>query len=111
MHVLEFIKTHLTSLLCGVVAILAVAVGVLGMSSETVVKKMKQEISRIGAASIRSLKTDAKNEDIIAAEKQRGELFQQRDAVNLPVVLLHRAVADGVPGGAIRVDEYACREV
>jgi hypothetical protein len=73
---LEFIKTHVVSLLCGLVAVGAIAVCVLGMTSDSIVGKMKEEVSRIGASSIGGLKGKPQNETTIATERQRGELFE-----------------------------------
>jgi len=85
MRVLEFIKTHLVALLCGGVALAAIAGGVLGMARDTVVEEMKKEISQTGASSIPDLKRDAKNEDVIASEKRRGELFENEYAETVEV--------------------------
>lgn len=74
--VLQFIKTYLISLICGVVAIGAVAFGVMGMSSDDVRQEMKSEIQRVGAANIKSLRVSAKNAEVIEAEKRRGKLFE-----------------------------------
>ncbi len=76
MQALQLIKTHLVVLLCGVVAIAAVVGAVLGMTRGTVVKEMKAEISRIGAASISDLRSKPQNAETIAAVKRRGEKFQ-----------------------------------
>ena len=94
--VLEFIKTYFITLLCVLVAIGAVVVGVMGASSDKVVKEMKAEISKTGASSIRSLMSNPKNPKIIEAEKQRGKLFEQEykktvakaDAINKRDVLM-----------------------
>jgi hypothetical protein len=80
MQILQFIKMHLVSLLCGVFAIGFVVVAVLGMSSGTVVKEMQAEISRTGARDIRSLQNNPKNEEIIAQERARGERFEDEYA-------------------------------
>ena len=74
--VLQFIMTHLISLICGVVAIVAIVFGVLGMSASTVVDKMNGEISRIQASSIKSLRSKPQNEETIAKVKRRGEMFE-----------------------------------
>ncbi len=75
--ILEFVKTYFITILCVLVAIGAVVVGVMGASSDKVVKEMKAEISKTGASSIRSLMSNPKNPKIIEAEKQRGKLFEQ----------------------------------
>lgn len=77
MQVLQFIKTHWVLLLCGLVALGAIGGAVLGMSSDEVVKEMNAEISRTGAGGIRGLQSKPKNEEIIAKEKRRGELFEE----------------------------------
>ena len=43
-QVMEFVKTHLILLLCGVVAVAAIVFGVLGMTSDTVVSEMQAEV-------------------------------------------------------------------
>ena len=87
MQILKVIKTYWVSLLCGVVAAGAVTVGVMGMSSDTAVKKMKKQLSQAGASSINSLRSDPKNEQIIEREKRRGELFQEEYQKTLDVAL------------------------
>ena len=75
-RVLQFVKAHVISLLCGLVALGAIVVCALGMTSDSVVKKMKEEIGRTGASNIKRLSGNPQNERTIAAEKQRGELFE-----------------------------------
>lgn len=85
MQVIQFIKSHLLSLLCGAVAIAAIAGGVLGMTSDKVIKDMKAEIRRTGASKIRSLRSDPKNDEIIRLERRRGELFENEYARTVEV--------------------------
>jgi hypothetical protein len=75
-QVMEFVKTHLLLLLCGVVGVAAIVFCVLGMTSDAVVEEMKKEISDTGAANIRNLRGQAQNEATIASKKRQGELFE-----------------------------------
>ena len=72
---MAFIKTHLISLLSGVAALAFITVALLGMMSDNVVKKMEGR-SGIGRQ-FRSLKSTAKNQACIDAEKSRGQRFEQ----------------------------------
>ena len=72
---MTFIKTHLISLLSGLGALIFVAVGVLGMMSDTVVSKMTERASRAGV--INQLRSSAKNQAWIEAEAERGQLFEK----------------------------------
>lgn len=73
---MQFIKTHLVSLICGVAALVFTAVGVMGMMSDSVQAKMQARLSEIGASEIASLRGDPKNPEIIEAERRRGEMFE-----------------------------------
>lgn len=75
--VLQFLKTYLISLICAVVAVGAVVFGAMAWSSDEIETEMKQELTRVGATSIQSLRGSAKNAEVIAAEKERGKLFEQ----------------------------------
>lgn len=77
MMVLQFIKTHLISLLCAVFASGFIAIGVLGVSSDKVVGKMTEEISRTRASQIAGLRNKPQNEKSIAAEQQRARRFEE----------------------------------
>ena len=59
---LDFIRTHLVSLLCALVAVGAIVVCVLGMTSDSIVVKMEEERNRIGATSIGGLRSKPQNE-------------------------------------------------
>ncbi len=72
---LEFVKTYLITIICGLVTIAAIVVGVIGMSRDDVTRAMKETISKTGASSIQQLIRDPKNPEIIKAEKQRAEMF------------------------------------
>ena len=74
---MQFIKAHLISLLCGVGAIAALAVGILGMMATSVVEEMNKLVSDTGAREIRSLASDPKNERTIEAERSKGEKFEE----------------------------------
>jgi antitoxin component of RelBE/YafQ-DinJ toxin-antitoxin module len=73
---LQFIKTYAISLLCGVFAVGAIVVCVLGMTSDAVVKEMKKKVADTGASNIKRLSGKPQNEETISTEKQRGELFE-----------------------------------
>ncbi len=75
--VLSLIKTHLLSLISGVVAIACIVLAAMGMSSDAVSEAMKKRLAETGATNIASLRSSAKNTDIINAEKERGRRFQE----------------------------------
>lgn len=77
MAVLQFFKTHLVSLLCGVFALGFIAVGVLGVTSGKVVRAMKEELNRTRATQMASLRRNPQNEQTIAAEQQRAKRFEE----------------------------------
>lgn len=72
---MQFIKTHLVSLASGLVAVAAIAVLALGMTRDNVRKQMQERVAQ--ASEISQLQSDPKNEDVIAAEKLKGEKFQK----------------------------------
>jgi hypothetical protein len=72
---MQFIKTHLVSLASGLVAVVAVALLALGMTRDTVREQMQKRVSEAGE--IGQLQADPKNENVIAAEKLKGEKFQK----------------------------------
>jgi len=74
---MQFIKAHLISLLCGVGALAALAVGIVGTMSTSVVDKMNERVSDTGARDIRSLASNSRNERIIEAERAKGEKFEE----------------------------------
>lgn len=74
---LQFIQTHWLSLLSGAVALAAIVFCVLGMSSDKVNQQMKKKLDEIGAAGIGAMISKPHNEATIAAEKQRGRLFEE----------------------------------
>ena len=75
---MQFVKAHLISLLCGVGAIAALAVGILGMMATSVVEEMDKLVSDTGAREIRSLAADPKNERKIEAERAKGDSRKKR---------------------------------
>lgn len=84
--VIKFVKTHLIALISGVAIVTFLTLAVLGMTSDSVDKKLDEELARTKAGSIRGLLSNKVNEDVIAAEKRRGEQFtrefeQAREAV------------------------------
>jgi hypothetical protein len=80
---MAFIRTHLVSLLSGVAGLAFVAIAVVGMMSDRVEKQMATW-AELGAQ-LRSLMTNPKNEEIIAAEAARGERFKQEYAETVAV--------------------------
>ncbi|MFH1748658.1 MAG: hypothetical protein ABIG44_16610 [Planctomycetota bacterium] len=73
---MAFIKTHLISLICGVVVLASIVVAVLGMMSTGVVEAMQQKASI--QSKITSLRSSAKNDACIQAEAQRGQEFEEQ---------------------------------
>lgn len=71
---MQFVKMHLISLICGVLAIAFVAVGVMGMTQTQVVEAMKKRAEAAGE--IKQLQASPQNKETIAAEQRRGELFK-----------------------------------
>lgn len=97
--VLQFLKTYSISLICAVVAVGAIVFGAMAWSSGEVVTEMKQELTRVGATGIPGLRGAAKNAEVIAAEKQRGELFKKEyDATVAEATRINRrnVLMDGV---------------
>ena len=77
---MQFVKGHWISLVCWLVTLLAIAFGVLGMLSDSVVKEMEQ--IKESANGIAGLRGDPQNEATINGEKERGQKFRQEyDAV------------------------------
>lgn len=74
---MKFIKENLVMLLCGVCSVGFIAVGILGMRSDTVSTAMAEALDRSGGSKIRGLTSGAKNDDVIAKEKLKGELFER----------------------------------
>lgn len=72
---MQFVKTHWILLLCGVVALAAIGLAVVGMTSNTVVQEMESRVQ--AAAAITTLRSDPQNEETINAEKERGRLCEQ----------------------------------
>src|SRR5262245_42128299 len=68
-------KTHLISLICGVVALAAIGFAVMGMSNKTVIDRMNKSQTEIGASNIASLKGSAKNQDCIDQERKLAKAF------------------------------------
>lgn len=73
---LGFMKTHLISLICGVVALAALGFAAMGMSNKTVIEKMNRNQTEVGAGSIGSLRSSAKNQECIDQEKKRAKAFE-----------------------------------
>ncbi|MBL8881045.1 MAG: hypothetical protein JNG88_18165, partial [Phycisphaerales bacterium] len=71
---MQFVKTHLISLICGALALAFVGVGVYGMTQKQVVEDMKKRADAAGE--IKQLQSSPQNKDTIAAEQRRGELFK-----------------------------------
>jgi len=73
--VLQFVRNHLVTLICGLAAIGFIVIAVLGMTSETVPDAMRKIIQETGAGNIGNLKRNAKNDELIQKKKLEGELF------------------------------------
>ena len=73
--ILQFLKTHLVVLLCGVASLAFIGITAMGMMSSTVVDQMNARVSK--AQRIEGMKRNAKNQDMIEAEKRRGEQFNR----------------------------------
>lgn len=72
---MRFLKTHLISLLSGVMALAFIVVAFLGMSSSAAQTEMERRKS--AASRIDSLKRAPKNEASIKAEQRRSDRFQE----------------------------------
>ena len=73
---MAFIKTHLISLIAAVATLAFIAIGILGMMSDSVVKKMEQ--CTLVAGQIRTLRAAPKNNAIIEAEAERNRAFEEQ---------------------------------
>lgn len=71
---MQFIKTHMISLICGVLGLVFIVGAVLGMMQDDVLKEMQARAAV--ANEINSLRSNAKNSDVIDAEKKRGASFK-----------------------------------
>lgn len=71
---MQFIKTHLISLLCGVAGLGLLGVTTWGMMVTTVKDEMQKRARAAGK--IQTLQRNPKNQELIAAEKLRGDRFQ-----------------------------------
>ncbi|MCH7872125.1 MAG: hypothetical protein IID33_10540, partial [Planctomycetes bacterium] len=71
---MQFIKTHLISLLCGVAGLALLGVTTWGMMVTTVMDEMNKRVSAAGK--IQNLQRNPKNQELIDAEKLRGDRFQ-----------------------------------
>lgn len=74
---MKFIKDNLVMLLCGVFSVGFIVVCVMGMRSDSVSTAMDAALNRSGGSKIRGLTSNAKNDDVIAKEKLKGELFEK----------------------------------
>jgi len=72
---LQFIKNHLISLLCGVAGVAAITFASIGMSSDKVTAQMQKQIQETGAGGIAGLRRTPRNQALIDAKKKEGELF------------------------------------
>ena len=71
---MQFIKTHLISLLRGVAGLALLGVTTWGMMVTTVKDEMKKRVSAAGK--IQNLQRNPKNQELIDAEERRGDRFQ-----------------------------------
>jgi hypothetical protein len=70
---MQFMKTHLISLICGVLGLVFIGGAVLGMMQDSVKVEMENRARIQGEIS--SLRSAPKNDKVIDAEKERGRLF------------------------------------
>lgn len=115
--VLKFVQTHLISLLSGAGLLIFLVLAILGMTSDSVEKRMQEVLTRTKAGSIRSLMANPVNRAVIDAEKARGEEFVQEFQKTQEVIeqINRRApLMDGVfprPQGPVVPLEYRDRYV
>jgi len=72
---MQFIKTHLLSLLCGVAALAFIVVATMGMLSDSVRAELEKRVNE--ARRIDGLASNPRNQAMIDEERRRGELFQR----------------------------------
>ncbi len=80
---MQFVKTHLISLLCGVAALAFLGVTVWGMTRDDVVKELENRVQ--SASVINTLQSSPVNQDIIEAERLRGQKFEQEYQATMKV--------------------------
>ncbi len=73
---MDFVKTHWISLSAGAVAVAAIVMGVMGMTSRAVVQDMERRVGEV--AELTTLKSEPQNQETINAEKERGENFKNQ---------------------------------
>lgn len=93
---MEFVKQYLLSLVSGVLALVFVAVAVVGMMSDSVKEKMSQRISAAGE--IDTFASNPVNEERISAEKRRVDLFKKEFAAALDTLKEINARKELMPG-------------
>lgn len=109
---MAFIKAHWISLATGLAAVVFIAIGVLGMMSDSVIKQMEEQ-SGIGGQ-IGGLRANPRNQAFITAEAARGEQFQKEYDNTLAVarrINERKPLMDDVfPAPAQESAKYAFRE-
>jgi hypothetical protein len=73
---IAFIKTHAIALGSALLTLIFIVLAVIAIYSDAVVTRMNRVISDTGASSIQGLIGTAKNPDLIAEEKRKGENFE-----------------------------------
>lgn len=76
--VLQFMKTHMITLICGVVGVVAIVLGILGMFQSDVQKELESEKARTSVSQMAGLRSSPKSEEIIARERARGEELKKQ---------------------------------
>lgn len=112
--VMEFIKTHLVSLLAGVGAAAFIVIAVLGMSSKSVKEELDKQLQETKATQIRGMIASAKNDDVIQAEKNRSEKYAQiYEAAHADMLTINRReplMPEVLPEPPTPVTAFAFRE-
>lgn len=81
---MQFVKTHMVSLICGALGLLFVGAAVMGMMQDSVKIEMENRARMQGE--IAGLRSNPKNPEIIRAEEERGKLFEQEFSAALEEV-------------------------
>ncbi|MEW6251088.1 MAG: hypothetical protein AB1716_10605 [Planctomycetota bacterium] len=82
---MQFIKSYWISLVSGVVALTGIAVGIFGMTSDSVTKEMERRKQPVNE--IASLRSSPQNESTIEAQKKLGQRFTEQHERTLQVAM------------------------
>lgn len=93
---MEFVRQYLLSLVSGALALVFVAVAVVGMMSDSVREKMGERVSAAGE--IDTFAASPVNEERISAERRRVELFKKEFAAALDTLKEINARKELMPG-------------